>query len=168
MTLRGKKHNDCEYLAAQLDGVVQQLRGRQPDSIFSSDEWNALYQILDESEARELLLPYWNYNYKVLRSEMAKRLYCDNPENIPSEARLSLESDWTFDAEQATFQMGGTPRGWCESFVAIKPESIMLLQIPTNNLTNFSFGDVADLVISITRRNLEKQNFETAFVDVSN
>ena len=82
--------------------------------------------------------------------------------------RSSLEAAWTFDAEQATLQIGGMPRAWCADFIENKPESVMLLQVPTNNFTYFIWGDVNDLVVSISRSDLERHNFGNVRVDVSN
>ena len=44
----------------------------------------------------------------------------------------------------------------------------MLLQIPSNHLTQFAWGDVSDLVISTSKRDLTRCDFKIVSVDVSN
>ncbi|SDF60658.1 protein of unknown function [Bradyrhizobium brasilense] len=104
----------------------------------------------------------------MLRSEIAKQLYADDPDAVISAARHPLETNWAFDAEQATLQIGGPPRGWCADFIENKPNSVMLLQFPSNNLTHFRCGDVSDLVVSISRSDLARHDFRHVRVDVSN
>jgi hypothetical protein len=106
--------------------------------------------------------------YRVLRSEIAKQLYAGNPDALSPAARRSVEAEWAFDAEQTTLQIGGTPRGWCDYFIANKPNSVVLLQFPTKNFTNFRYGDVSDLVVSVSRSALKRHDFGKVRVDVSN
>jgi Domain of unknown function (DUF1963) len=103
-----------------------------------------------------------------LRSELAKRTYADDPAALHPAARDYFETSWAFDAQQGTLQIGGKPRGWCAEFIERKPESVMLLQLPTNHLTLFSCGDVSDLVVSLSRSDLARGNFSNVWVDVSN
>jgi uncharacterized protein YwqG len=162
------KQRRAEILAAELEAVMRKIRNRQPEAAFAADEWTALYRLIDEHAADEVLSKYWSIAYRVLRSEIAKQLYADNPDALSPVVRRSLEAEWAFDAEQATLQVGGTPRGWCDYFVANKPNSVMLLQFPTNNFTNFRYGDVSDLVVSISRSALKRHDFSKVWVDVSN
>lgn len=163
-----RRRMEAETLITQLEGARQRLGERRPEAVFNPDEWTAYYQLLDEKEARQALPRYWSTTYRILLSEAAKRLYASNPDALSPAVRQSLEAEWAFDAEQGTLQIGGTPRGWCATFVENKPSSVVLLQLPTNNLTHFTCGDVSDLVVSISRTDLERHNFATARVDVSN
>jgi uncharacterized protein YwqG len=144
------------------------MRNRDRATAFAPEEWSALYRLLDAHQAEEVLDRFWSTNYRVMRSEVGKQLYAADPEALSPAARSSLEAEWTFNAEQATLQIGGMPRGWCADFIENKPESVMLLQVPTNNFTYFTCGDVDDLVVSISRSDLERRNFGNVWVDVSN
>ena len=155
-------------LVAELETVMRDIRNRDRETAFAPGEWSALYRLLDAHEADQVLDRHWSVNYRVLRSEVAKQLYAANPDALSPATRSSLEAEWAFDAEQATLQIGGTPRGWCADFIENKPKSVMLLQVPTNNFTYFTWGDVNDLVVSISRSDLERRNFGNVWVDVSN
>jgi uncharacterized protein YwqG len=162
------KQQRAETLAAELESAMRKIRNRQPEAAFAADAWTALYRLLDEHAADQVLSKYWSIAYRVLRSEIAKQIYAGNPDALSPAARRSLEAEWAFDAEQATVQIGGTPRGWCDHFIANKQSSVMLLQFPTNNFTNFRYGDVSDLVVSISRSALKRHDFSKVWVDVSN
>ena len=99
---------------------------------------------------------------------MAKQTYANDPAALHPAARAYFETLWAFDAEQATLQLGGQLRRWCAEFVERMPESVMLLQLPTNHLTLFSCGDVEDLVVSIVASDLARCDFSNVWFDVSN
>lgn len=162
------KSTQAGTLAAHLLQAARSVGERGLQAAFVPEEWATLYRLLDEATASGLLNTYWAANYVVLRAEIAKRLRAEGGTSLPAASLAWLEDDWQFDAEQATLQLGGLPRGWCSTFIHDKPKSIMLLQIPTNHLTQFAWGDVSDLVISITQRNLARCKFEIVSVDVSN
>jgi hypothetical protein len=163
-----RKREKAETLVAELETVMRKIRDRRPEAAFVPDEWTALYRLLDAHEADQVLSKYWSAGYGVLRSEVAKQLCAGNPDALSPAVRRCLEAEWAFDAEQATLQIGGTPRGWCADFIENKPKSVMLLQFPTNHLTHFRCGDVSDLVVSISRSDLVRRNFTNVRVDVSN
>ncbi|QIG47504.1 DUF1963 domain-containing protein [Nordella sp. HKS 07] len=163
-----RRRTEAEMLITQLEGVRQRGHQRRREAAFDPDEWTASYRLLDEKEARQVLPRYWSTTYRILRSEAAKRLYASDPDSLSLAVRQALEAEWAFDAEQGTLQIGGTPRGWCVTYIENKPDSVVLLQFPTNNLTHFTCGDVSDLVVSISRTDLERQNFAAARVDISN
>ncbi|MCA6101587.1 DUF1963 domain-containing protein [Bradyrhizobium australafricanum] len=162
------RQQKAEALVAELETVMHKIRDRRSEAAFVPDEWTALYRLLDERAADQALPEFWSTGYRVLRSEIAKQLYADDPDAVISAARHPLETDWAFDAEQATLQIGGAPRGWCADFIENKPNSVMLLQFPSNNLTHFRCGDVSDLVVSISRSDLARHDFRHVRVDVSN
>ena len=168
MRMARQRQVDAGQFALRMDDELRKVRGRDPAAAFSPDDWVAICGMIDESADRDILSQYWRFGYSVVRSEMAKQIYSVRPDSLPSAARLALEAEWRFDAEQATLQLGGTPRGWCENFIEQKPDSVLLLQIPSNNLTHFLFGDVSDLAISISRADLKRHHFGSVRVDVSN
>lgn len=152
----------------QLSGWQSQLRDRRSDAPFDAADWTSLYETLDEKQESRILSDFWATEYETLRSELAKRTYADDPATLHPAARDYFETLWAFDAQQATLQIGGKPRGWCAEFIERKPKSVMLLQLPTNHLTLFSCGDVSDLVVSISKSDLARGNFSNVWVDVSN
>jgi hypothetical protein len=159
---------EIETFERQLSGLQSQLRNRQPDARFDPAHWTSLYKALDGTQGARVLGDFWACNYVTVRSELSKRAYANNPATLPAAARDYFETLWTFDAEQATLQLGGVPRGWCHEFIERKPKSVMLLQLPTNHLTLFSCGDVDDLVVSISTSDLARGNFSNVWADVSN
>jgi hypothetical protein len=163
-----EKRAETESFERQLSGLQAQLHDRRPDAPFDAADWTSLYETLDEKEKSRILSDFWATDYETVRSELAKRTYADDPAALHPAARDYFETRWAFDAQQATLQIGGRPRGWCAKFIEQMPKSVMLLQLPTNHLTLFSCGDVDDLVVSISESDLARCNFSNVWVDVSN
>ena len=163
-----EKLAEMQSLERQLSELQSQLHDRRPDARFDAADWTSLYETLDEKQESQLLSDFWASDYETLRSELAKRAYADDPAALHPAARAYFETLWAFDAQQATLQIGGKPRGWCAQFIERKPKSVMLLQLPTNHLTLFSCGDVSDLVVSISTSDLARWKFSNVWVDVSN
>jgi hypothetical protein len=163
-----EKRAEIESFERQLCGLQAQLHDRRPDAPFDAADWTSLYETLDEKREARILSDFWECDYETLRSELAKRAYADDPAALHPAARDYFETRWAFDAQQATLQIGGRPRGWCARFIEQMPKSVMLLQLPTNHLTLFSCGDVDDLVVSISESDLARCNFSNVWFDVSN
>ena len=75
---------------------------------------------------------------------------------------------WLYWAEDATLQIGGVPRGWGYEFAENVKKNVMLIQIPSNSLTGYQFGDVSDLIVTISKADLKRGNFSKLKVDISN
>jgi Domain of unknown function (DUF1963) len=163
-----EKRAEIESFERELSELQSQLHDRRPDARFDAAEWISLYERLDERRESRILDKFWATDYETLRSELAKRVYADDPAALHPAARNYFETLWAFDAEQATLQLGGQPRRWCAEFIERMPKSVMLLQLPTNHLTLFTCGDVEDLVVSITTSDLARCNFSNVWFDVSN
>jgi hypothetical protein len=163
-----EKRAEMESFERELSELQSQLHDRRPDARFDTADWTSLYARLDERRESRILDKYWATDYETLRSELAKRAYADDPAALHPAARAYFETLWAFDAEQGTLQLGGQPRGWCAELIQRMPESVMLLQLPTNHLTLFTCGDVDDLVVSISRSDLARCNFSNVWMDVSN
>jgi hypothetical protein len=163
-----EKLAETESFEMELSGLPSQLHDRRPDAPFDAADWISLYARLDEKRDARILSDYWATDYETLRSELAKRASAHDPAALHPAAREYFETLWAFDAEQGTLQLGGKPRGWCEEFIERMPKSVMLLQLPTNHLTLFFWGDVDDLVVSISTSDLARCNFSNVWLDVSN
>jgi hypothetical protein len=163
-----EKLAEMESFERELSELQAQLHDRRPDAPFDAADWTSLYETLDEKGESRILSEFWATDYETLRSGLAKRVYVDDPAALHPAARDYFETLWTFDAQQGTLQIGGKPRGWCAEFIERMPESVMLLQLPTNHLTLFTCGDVDDLVVSISKSNLARCNFSNAWFDASN
>jgi uncharacterized protein YwqG len=163
-----EKLAQMESFERELSELQAQLHDRRPDAPFDAADWTSLYETLDEKREARILSDFWECDYETLRSELAKRAYVDDPAQLHPAARDYFETLWTFDAQQGTLQIGGKPRGWCAEFIERMPDSVMLLQLPTNHLTLFTCGDVDDLVVSISKSDLARCNFPNAWFDVSN
>ena len=128
----------------------------------------ALFKRIDALCEAQLLDDYWHVNFEIVRSEVGKRIYASNPNLLSPLVKDRLEFRWKFDAEQATIQLGGRPRGHCDRFLEQNGKAVMLFQIPSNHLTALSFGDVSDLVISISEQDLRERRFDLIKFDVAN
>lgn len=168
LALAGRRQKEAGALIAKLEAAMPQALQRTIRTKFDAAEWMSLYRSLDESQTPEAIVPRWHTTYRIVRSEIAKQIYAHDPAALHPDVRRALEADWMFGAEQGTIQLGGEPRGWCADFTERKPKSVMLLQLPTNGLTQVAFGDASDLVISISKSDLKRHNFENVRVDVSN
>jgi uncharacterized protein YwqG len=163
-----EKRAELESFERELSVLQAQRHDHLPEARFDAANWIALYERLDEWRESRILDEFWAVDYQILRSELAKRAYADDPEALHPAARDYFETQWAFDAEQATLQLGGKPRRWCAQFIERMPKSVMLLQLPTNHLTLFSCGDVEDLVVSIATSDLARCEFSNVWFDVSN
>jgi hypothetical protein len=128
----------------------------------------ALFKRLDAFREEKLLDDHWHANFELIRSEVGKKIFASNPSLLSSPVRERLVRRWKFDAEQATIQLGGRPGRHCDRYLELKREAVMLFQIPSNHLTALSFGDVSDLVISISEQDLRERRFDSIKFEVAN
>jgi len=107
-------------------------------------------------------------DYVTIRNLMMQQIYKEAPNNIDPKTRNLLFEQWQEQSRVEPIQIGGKPNGWCHTFIENLPKSVMLIQIPSGLLSGFLFGDAHNLVISIDRKRLAKNDFSRLWVDISN
>nr|WP_320141214.1 DUF1963 domain-containing protein [uncultured Cohaesibacter sp.] len=135
---------------------------------FDNQKCSAVIQWLEHLVDRQCLKVGWHRDYTVLRALLLQAVYRQEPQKIEDRARVLLEQYWLNFAQEAPVQIGGTPRGWCSNFIDLLPNSVVLIQIPSNYLTGHIFGDVYDLVVSIDRKHFRRGKFDKIAFDISN
>lgn len=148
------KKDEAEEFHRKIQAIAASVSDLPPDHVFVPEAWTPVYRLFDDAPERTMS---WNWEtYFRIRSELAKPLYAVNPAALKPDIRESLEARWASEAEQATIQLGGVPRG--EVSRRLKH---ILLQFPTNELTNHSWRG-NDLVVSIDDDDLARGAFDNA------
>jgi len=135
---------------------------------FDAGECADIYTLIDDNIVQQVFSQHFHMTYRNVWIDRAKPLLARDTATLSPVAYSAARAICEFDAGQATLQVGGQPRGWCHNFIDGKPNAIMLLQIPSNDLVNLAFGDASDFVVSIAASDLRRLDFGKAFIDVSN
>ncbi len=96
----------------------------------------------------------------------ARAVYVTAPDALPQALRAALEPVWAFDAQAERAHMGGaTP----EHFVYDRAEDpVLLLELPTSDLTGRMFGDMNSFGVFISPEALKSGDLSQAWGRVSN
>jgi hypothetical protein len=105
--------------------------------------------------------------YIRLRNLMMQAMYREAPESIDADTKKLLYEQWKEEARRGLIQIGGTPTVWSDTFSERPPRTVMLIQVESNYLAGFKFGDVDSVVISIDQKRLAKNDFGQLWADVS-
>ena len=106
------------------------------------------------------------WDYHVLHFDMARHAYCRDIAGLPAATRALYEPLWRHLAMKRAPQLGGFPRAHVHAF---SPDvHVILLELPSNQLMGWMFGDVDDLVLMMTREQIAACRFAEAQYDVSN
>jgi hypothetical protein len=106
------------------------------------------------------------WDYHVLHFDMARHAYCRDIASLPVPTRARYEPLWRDLGMKRTPRLGGFPHGSVYDF---SPQAdVMVLEVPSNQLNGWMFGDVHDLVLMMTRDQIAACHFAEARYDVSN
>jgi len=106
------------------------------------------------------------WNYHVLHFDMARHAYCRDTDGLPAATRALYEPLWRDLGMTRSPQLGGFPRAYVNSF---SPDvHVMVLELPSNELMGWMFGDVDNLVLLMTRDQMAACQFADAYYDASN
>lgn len=165
-----QERNETARQASEAAGHLRAYRANPSIEasgvIYSAKKEFELFKRIDNCVDAGLLRDFWYVNYEVVRSEVGKRFYSCDPEQLSSPIRNHLERRWRFDAEQAIIQLGGKPLGESDTLAFSSEPMIMLFQIPSNNLTHFAHGDTGGLIVLISEGNLRDRRFDLASYDI--
>lgn len=168
MSERSETAQRAENESNKIRTELMEFKKEISEYVYSAENCSDFFKKLQELSDGNVIGDYWHVNYDVIRSEVGKRIYAYSPDLLTPPVRARLEGRWQFDAEQATIQLGGKPRGYCHSVGESRSRPITLFQIPSNHLTALAFGDVSDLVISISDAALREGRFDLAKCDIAN
>jgi hypothetical protein len=106
------------------------------------------------------------WDYHVLHFDMARHDYCRDIANLPAATRALYEPLWRDFGMKSAPQLGGFPRAYVNAF---SPDvHAMVLELPSNQLMGWMFGDVDNMVLMMTREQIAAGEFAEAQYDASN
>ena len=104
------------------------------------------------------------WDYHVLHFDMARHAYCRDIAGLPAATRTLYEPLWRDLGMKRAPQLGGFPRAHVHAF---SPDvHVIVLELPSNQLMGWMFGDVDDLVLMMTREQIAACHFAEARYDV--
>ena len=90
----------------------------------------------------------------MLAQQHATYLYASDPRALPVAWRAKVEEQAAFDAQYEMGAMRHVPDGYVHQFDIDR--DVTLLQLPTSHLMNWMWGDTYDLVLTISKADLER------------
>jgi len=156
----------CSNAAGNLRAAVGDANALGSGLAYSASDHQDIFRQIDDCIGAGLLRTSWHVNYDMVRSEVAKRLYSHDPQQLTPPVRAQLERRWSLEADQAVIQLGGKPAGDCDALSMATKPMIMMFQIPSNDLTHFAHGDTGGLVILISESDLRERRFDRAIYDI--
>lgn len=115
---------------------------------------------------RSLIAPSWIYDFEIRLLEAAKPIYLGNPSALPSALTTFCETIWRDDATSEIGGMGHVPWRYVHEFDS--ETDVTLVELPTCYLVGWMFGDVDNLVITVKKADLARNDFSKAFVQITN
>lgn len=135
---------------------------------FQKGTWTVVSSWMDGLVEGRMLSRGHFKDYVTIRNLMMQQICKEAPDSIDPTTRALLREQWQDQSRVEPLQIGGKPNGWCHTFIKNLPRSVMLIQVPSGLLSGFLFGDAHNLVISIDRKRLAKNDFSRLWVDISN
>lgn len=108
----------------------------------------------------------WVWDFECLRIDRARHAYSRSPEALPPAMRSYFEAIWQDQAAHEMAGMGHVPFEYVHQFDL--DSEVTLLELPTGNLMGWMFGDVDNLVLTISKKDLAAGKFDAVSVQVSN
>ena len=175
---RTKGHPMLEAALTQVRTVAERINAASEQTQLSEHEIAAIIAELGKCEiiyprVRQLPLTahneegsLWVWDFECLRLDRARHAYSKSPEALPPAMRSYFEAIWKDQAAHEMAGMGHVPFEYVHRFDLDK--DVTLLELPTSNLMGWMFGDVDDLVLTISKKDLAAGRFDMVTTQVSN
>jgi hypothetical protein len=153
----------AETLLARLQAIrwMQVLRRGDPQGRPGAERIETLVLPIT-AHHRDASLFAWTYH--VLHFDMARHAYCRDPAGLPAAARAVYEPLWRRLGMAGAPQLGGFPRSHVDAF---SPDvHVTVLELPSNQLMGWMFGDLDSLVLTMTREQIATSRFADAELHV--
>ena len=111
-------------------------------------------------------VPSWAYDFETKLLDAAKPVYLEGPSELPPELTAFCEAIWGDEAAAEIGGMGHVPWRYVHQFDDKAEET--LIELPTCYLVGWMFGDVDNLVITIKKADLARNDFSKVVVQISN
>lgn len=111
-------------------------------------------------------LGHWLWNWTTSTFHYAVHLYAENSETLPHAWRTKIEEQAIYDAQREMGAMREFPDGHVNRFNVGK--DVTLLQLPTSHLINWMWGDMYNLVLTVPKQDLARNDFSQVKVHISN
>lgn len=109
---------------------------------------------------------FWVWDFECLRLDRARHAYSTSPDALPPAMRGYFEAIWQDQAAHEMAGMGHIPFRYVHQFDLDK--DVTLLELPTSEQMGWMFGDVDNLVLTISKKDLAAGMFDAVRVQVSN
>lgn len=110
--------------------------------------------------------PSWVYDFETRLLDAAKPVYLRNPTALPAALVADCEEAWSDQAARDMVSMGHVPQRYIRQYD--ETEDVTLVEIPSNDLIGWQFGDVDNLVITVKKADLSRGDFSNPLVQVTN
>ena len=108
----------------------------------------------------------WHSRYVELLLDYAKHIYVQNPTGLPAPLLSELYQHMAFHQRSEFGAMGHHPAGYVHHY---NPETeITLLQLPTSGLMKWMWGDMYQLVLTMTKADLAGHDFSRVKLQITN
>ncbi|MEM9754553.1 MAG: DUF1963 domain-containing protein [Pseudomonadota bacterium] len=111
---------------------------------------------------------YWGVQYLAGSTRRARFPYLRDPSLLPEPVRRRCEGWWAQWATQQYGQMSHAPIGFVYTPHGPGTPNEVLLELPTDDLIGWIWGDCYSLLLSIPRDNLARGVFDDIMVDITN
>lgn len=107
----------------------------------------------------------WVYAYDQRHADLAKRVYCADPTQLPAPQRAHYEPRWRQQAAVEMPSMGHVPMGYVHEF---DDDNVTIIEIPTGHLVDWMFGDCHHLVLTMTKADLAAGAWDRVKLQITN
>lgn len=108
----------------------------------------------------------WVYDYEYRLLEAAKHAYLRDAAALPTPLVADCEQVWRDEAAYEIGGMGHVPWGYVHEFD--EGADATLLELPSSQLIGWMFGDVYNLVITVKKKDLARNDFSRPLVQITN
>jgi hypothetical protein len=110
--------------------------------------------------------PSWVHAFETRLIDAAKPVYLADPSRLPPALTAFCEAIWSDEAACEIGGMGHVPWRYVHEFDG--ETEAMLVELPTCYLVGWMFGDVDNLVITVKKADLARNDFSRALVQFTN
>ncbi|MBB99027.1 MAG: hypothetical protein CML67_05765 [Rhodobacteraceae bacterium] len=111
---------------------------------------------------------WWFELYASVLYQRALSAYSRDPERLPSPLRHHMEQTWILEADRSRAAMAHSPEGHIYTPYGPATPNEVLLELPSNPLTRWIWGDCYSIVFVISRKDLAKGKFNRVTFDITN
>lgn len=110
--------------------------------------------------------PNWVHDFETQLLDAAKPVYLRDPAVLPATLIADCEQVWRAEAASETCGIGHVPWGYVHDFDG--DTDVTLIEVPSSSLIGWQFGDVYNLVVTLKKADLARNDFSRPLVQITN